>query len=333
MEHRLPWSPTAPPLMLAPMQGLTNRALRDLFAAWVRPDTVFTEFLRVRPGARRPVSAADLADAAAGHGGVPSVVQLIGTDPEALVRAARALQDAGARHLNFNLGCPYGRMTRGAAGGGLLGAPERLPSLLKALREAARGTFSVKVRAGFEDPRQVLSLLPAFEDHGVDFLVLHPRTVVQRYDGRADHDVTAEVVASTALPVVANGDVRTAPEGRDVLARTGAAGLMLGRGAVADPLLFLRLRGRAPEVPSPGERRGELRAYLTQVLRRYREHFCGERQVLAKAKEILALIEDPDLSRPLRELKRCRSVAAFAACLETLGGPGPTVPPAPSPSP
>jgi tRNA-dihydrouridine synthase len=182
------------------MQGVTNRAVRQVFIEWVRPDVVFTEFMRVRPGAVSSaprLSNVDLQDARATEHGVPLVVQLIGREVAPLVEAARVAQDAGAVHLNLNMGCPYGRMNVGC-GGGLLERPEGLPELLHALREAIAGSFSVKVRAGYHDPQQIFSLLPLFEAVGVDFLVLHARTVAQRYEGAADHDLTARVGAADA---------------------------------------------------------------------------------------------------------------------------------------
>src|SRR6266702_7810381 len=133
----LPWSPGQSPLMLAPMQGLTNRALRSLFIDWVRPDVVFTEFMRVNPvAAKRRLSQADLREVAPAEGGVPLVVQLIGHGREALVTAALAAQDAGAVHLNLNLGCPFGRMTSGLTGGGMLQRPDLLADIIPALRDA-----------------------------------------------------------------------------------------------------------------------------------------------------------------------------------------------------
>ncbi|MBI5014040.1 MAG: tRNA-dihydrouridine synthase family protein [Deltaproteobacteria bacterium] len=306
--------------MLAPMQGITNRALRRLFVEWVRPDVVFTEFVRVRRGSRRGLSAADRDEVADEPGGIPLVVQLIGVDAGALVAAAQGAQEAGARHLNLNVGCPYGygRMTPGSSGGALLGAPEALPSILRALRGAVTGGFSVKVRAGYEDPRQILSLLPLFEGEGVDFLVLHPRTVRQGYAGQPDHALTAEVVGATRLPVIANGDIVTAEEGRGVLAQTGAAGLMLGRGAVSDPRLFERLRGRAPARPTPEGRSRELGRYLRALVERYRNLFCGEDQVLYKLKEVVRHVPDPELADVFRDLKRCRTLSAFLGHLRQL---------------
>ena len=317
--RQLPWPAGHTPLMLAPMQGLTNRALRALFIDWVRPDAVFTEFMRVNPpGARHPLTAGDLREVAATEGGVPLVVQLIGHDREALVAAARAAQEGGAVHINLNLGCPYGRMTSGLTGGGMLRRPETLTELIPALRRAITGTFSVKVRAGYDNPGQILDLLPLFEGTGVDFLVLHPRTVVQEYTGHADHAVTASVVRQTRLPVIANGDIRAASDGLRVLRETGAAGLMLGRGAIADPLLFQRLRGKAPAEPTGEERVAMLKRYLGELLKGYCEIFCGDTQVLGKIKGVLAAMDDTLLARGLKQLKKARTVRAFSDILGEL---------------
>jgi tRNA-dihydrouridine synthase len=305
--------------MLAPMQGVTNRALRSLFIDWVRPDVVCTEFMRVNPVApRRRLSTGDLREVTAAERDVPLVVQLIGHGRDALASAAREAQAAGAAHINLNLGCPYGRMTTGPTGGGMLRRPEDLAEIIPALRQAITGTFSVKLRAGYDDPAQVFDLLPLFETAGVDFLVLHPRTVIQEFDGQADHAVTAEVVLRTRLPVIANGDIRSALVGLRVLRETGAAGLMLGRGAIADPLLFTRLRGLAPGEPDRAERAAALRRYLRDLLVRYQELFCGDSQVLSKIKGILATMDDPAFAKNLKHLRKSASLRSFVAILDEL---------------
>lgn len=315
----LPWQPETPPLMLAPMQGLTNRALRAHFITRVRPDVIFTEFMRVNPvAAVERLSGSDLREIAAAEEGVPLVVQLVGHGREALVSAARSAREAGAVHLNLNMGCPYGRMSSGLTGGGMLRCPADLAEIIPALREAVSGSFSVKLRAGYEDPDQIFSLLPLFESGGVDFLVLHPRTVVQKYAGAADHAVTARVVRETRLPVIANGDIWSVADGRRVLEETGAAGLMLARGAITDPLLFERLRGRANPAPGTEERRIELGRYLREMLTRYRELFCGDIQILSKLKAIICHVDDPDLAKTIKALRRAKSLRAFEAALQGL---------------
>lgn len=313
--RRLPWPDGQQPLMLAPIQGVTNAALRAVFAGWVRPDVMFTEFVRVAPG-RMPVFSGR--QWAASHKDVPLVVQLIGHDCESLATAAQSAQQAGARHINLNLGCPHGRMTSAAVGGNLLAQPQRLAPMLAALRKVVSGSFSVKLRAGYDDPAQIFCLLPMLEDAGLDFFILHPRTVLQGYGGQADHTITAAVAARTGLPVIANGDIRQASDGWRLLEQSSVAGLMLGRGAIADPLLFERLRHRAPAESNRRERAALLRRYLTEVSGRYAELFCGDTQVLGKLREILKLQDDPAFLKTIEKLKQCRNVQLFNALLAEL---------------
>jgi tRNA-dihydrouridine synthase len=305
--------------MLAPMQGLTNRALRALFINWVRPDVVFTEFMRVSNVSRKRLRRSDLEEAGSTTADIPLVAQLVGNNSQALMSAARNAETAGARHINLNLGCPYGRMSTGATGGAMLQHPGLLNEIIPALRTAISGTFSIKLRAGYDDPEQIFSLLPLFAESGVDFLILHPRTVTQQYSGVADHRITQRVIAETTLPVIANGDIRTAAGGLLVLADTGAAGLMLGRGAIADPLLFERLRRRNLTTPTEAEDAAMLQRYLGEVLSRYSTLFCGEKQILDKLKNVLAYIDAPALVKPVSKMMRAGSLAALVAQIEALG--------------
>ncbi len=307
----LPWPEGRIPLILAPMQGLTNRELRTVLLQLSHPDVVFTEFLRVSPVSRKRFSRRDLDELGREQNGVPLVVQLIGGAIEPLLEAADIAVDRGARHINLNLGCPYGRTTSAATGGKLLRHPDILAELLPALRRRVPGDVSVKMRAGYDDPHQVFSLLPLLEDSGIDWLILHPRTVVQKYDGRADHDLTAAVVARTNIPVIANGDIRSGAEGRKILDKTGAAGLMIGRAALSDPLIFERIRGRLPDQEPLKKRFAHLREFMERLVPRYQQRFCGEKQVLDKIKNVLIFIEDEDLAPLVRRLKKSRQLPAF----------------------
>lgn len=312
----LPWKSDSTPLMLAPMQGITNRGLRAVFSRWVQPDVIFTEFIRVRPGSRKPLSSTDHLEIAAQGTSIPFVAQLIGRDLQALLAATEVVQNAGVKHVNINMGCPFGRMNAGSAGGALLKEPRGMESILRSLRKEVVGSLSIKMRAGYEDPMQIFSLLPLFEDVGIDFLVLHPRTVQQRYSGTADHALTQEVVKSTRIPLIANGDITTADEGCVILESTGAAGLMLGRGAIGDPLLFERIRGKAPAESTRNERAAELRYYLINLLDSYRDIFCGETQVLCKMKAVITYICDAHFSKHMKGLKRCKNLTKFAELIQ-----------------
>jgi len=246
------------------------------------------------------------------------VVQLIGHGERPLCEAAEALQSAGARHLNLNLGCPYGRMSSGVTGGELLRDPLKLAAVLRRLRAQITVDFSIKCRAGYSDPRQIYELLPIFADCGIDWLILHPRTVEQGYAGSADHRLTAEVAAVCTLPLIANGDINDVATGLELLEIPGLAGLMLGRGALADPFLFERLRNRQLDPPCEQERSMQLRSYIGAVLSGYQEQFCGEGQVLMKLKDLLNFIPDPSRQRVLGKMKRAQSLERFSGLLQDL---------------
>lgn len=318
MSHILPWVKNSTPLMLAPMQGLTNVAMRQLFIDLVRPDVVFTELLPVRPGSKRGLSSSDCSEITNQPTSTPLVVQLMGRDVDALVKAAEMAEQAGAQHVNINMGCPYGRMINNSAGGALLREPERLPPTLKALRAAIKGSFSVKLRSGYSVSSEVYGLLPLFEDAGVDFLILHPRTVEQRYNGPADHSVTQKVCELTSLPVIANGDINCAADGQRLLEDSGVVGLMMGRGAIADPWLFARLRGELATSSDEVQRRKEVREYLLMLQLRYQQLFCGDTQVLSKLKEVLNQIHDEWFQGPLKALRKCKRLDQFALLLHEI---------------
>lgn len=315
---KLPWGEEERPLMLAPMQGLTNRALRSLFIDRYAPDIVFTEYVLVRSGGRKPVSPSDRKEISLNNNRVPLVVQLIGSDIGALTEAAKIVQGLGAEHLNINLGCPYGRMTKKKAGGVLLQEPSQLERILSSLRPHIQGSFSVKVRSGMDDSSELPSLIEVFERSGVDFIIVHPRTVQQKYEGVADHQITAEAVRKSSLPVIANGDIFTKADGRRVLEQTGAAGLMLGRGAIADPFLFERIRGRYDAVSTTEMRAKELREYLLELLDRYKELFCGEQQVVSKMKEVVVQVRDQEFRKPVKRLLRSKGLDGFVEIVERL---------------
>lgn len=308
---KLPWEKDRKPLMLAPMQGLTNEALRSCFIEHYQPDIVFTEFVRVQGRSRKNVLRSDVTEVKAHHSPTPLIVQLIGHDAGALASAALEVQAAGCEHVNLNLGCPYGRMTTGATGGELLKTPEVLPDILTALREATRGSFSVKCRSGHQSPDQIFSLLPIFEDAGVDFIILHPRTVEQQYSGCADHNLTFEVAGRARIPVIANGDINSVEMASGLLEHASLAGLMIGRGALADPGLFQKIRKGRSDSAIEIERRRDVAEFIGRLLPLYLSKFCGERQALMKVKDVLNFIPDPALQRDLKKLKRTTTYESF----------------------
>jgi tRNA-dihydrouridine synthase B len=228
----------APLLALAPMQDVTDGAFWTLVHRYGGADVYWTEYFRVH--ADSTPEASIVASILGNTTGRPIVAQLIGNDVPALVRTARALQKLPVAAIDLNLGCPI--VYRKCAGGGLLREPERIDRILGALRDAVSIPFTVKTRLGFASVEEFEALLPVYARHPIDALTVHARTVAQMYRPPVHYDLIRRASDALPCPVIANGDVHSAPQAEALLARRGSRGLMIGRGAIRSPWLFRQIR-------------------------------------------------------------------------------------------
>jgi tRNA-dihydrouridine synthase B len=233
-------SAPAPVLTLAPMQDVTDLPFWTLMHRYGGPDVYWTEYFRVH-GDSKP-EAWILRSIIENPTGRPAIAQLIGNDVPAMVRNAKELQKYNIAAIDLNLGCPAPVVYRKCAGGGLLREPNRIDSLLGALRDATSVAFTVKTRLGFESPDEFDTLLPIFQKHSIDLLTVHGRTVTQMYRPGVRYDLIAKAAREMKCPVIANGNVHSAKHAREVLEQTGVRGLMIGRGAIRNPWLFDQIR-------------------------------------------------------------------------------------------
>ena len=242
----------APLMALAPMQDVTTLEFMRVIARYGGPEVYWTEYFRVHGDSRPEKWILD--SVTKNPTGRPVVAQMIGNDIPALVRTAKLLQQHPVAAIDLNLGCPAPIVYRKCAGGGLLREPQRVDSILGALRDAVTIPFTVKTRIGFDSPAEFDALLPIFAKHAIDLLTVHARTVLQMYRPGVRYDLIAQAARELKCPVLANGNVFSAGQARTLLADTGARGLMIGRGAIRNPWLFdqirAELRGEKPTIPT-----------------------------------------------------------------------------------
>jgi nifR3 family TIM-barrel protein len=231
---------SAPLLALAPMQEVTDGAFWTLVHKYGGADVYWTEYFRVHSTStpeKRILEA--ITNNTTGR---PVVAQLIGNDIPELVRTAKFLQQFPIAAIDLNLGCPAPIVYRKCAGGGLLREPQRVDAILGALRDAVQIKFTVKTRLGFASLDEFDSLLAIFAKHSLDALTVHARTVAQLYRLPVHYDRIRQAVETMHCPVIANGHVHSAAQAQELLARTGARGLMIGRGVIRSPWLFNQIR-------------------------------------------------------------------------------------------
>jgi tRNA-dihydrouridine synthase len=232
----------APFLALAPMQDVTDAAFWKLMHRYGGADVYWTEYFRVHAVSRPEKWILESIEQ--NSTGRPVIAQMIGNDIPALVRTAKELQKLPVAAIDLNLGCPAPIVYKKCAGGGLLREPQRIDSILGALRETVTIKFTVKTRVGFESPAEFGALLPIFARHSLDLLTVHARTVSQMYRLPVHYDLIRQAAETIKCPVCANGHVYSAQQAFEVLAETQAHGLMIGRGVIRSPWLFDQIRQR-----------------------------------------------------------------------------------------
>lgn len=254
-----------PPVILAPMAGITDLPFRQLVAGFgaglvVSEMVASQEMVQAKPGVRER--------AELGFGEQATAVQLAGRDPEWMARAARLVADNGARIIDINMGCPAKKVVGGMSGSALLREPDHALRLIEAVVGAVDVPVTLKTRLGWDDHSlNAADVARRAVDSGVRMVTIHGRTRCQFYKGRADWSAIRGIVDAVDAPVVANGDIRGVEDARTALARSGAAGVMIGRGAEGRPWLLAQvaaaLANKAPVATPTGA------AFADMVARHY----------------------------------------------------------------
>src|SRR5215207_2931365 len=198
----------------------------------------------------------------------PLAVQIFGSEPAVMAEAARMVEDAGADIVDINFGCPVRKVTKTGAGATLLDDANRACAIVDAVASAVDVPVSVKMRRGLRDgSRTCLEVGPCLVDAGAATLTLHPRSAQQMYTGSADHSLTAELVSLVDVPVIASGDVTSHAKAQAVLATTGAAAVMVGRGAQGNPWALRAIVDGDEREPSREEVVAELVLFIRETVR------------------------------------------------------------------
>jgi nifR3 family TIM-barrel protein len=253
-----------PPLVLAPMAGLTDSPFRRLIRELGGCGLVVSEFLSSEALVRDvEVERRKLRFHPAER---PLAIQIYGSRPEAMAEAARAVEDSGAEICDVNMGCPARKVLRGTAGAALMGDLDRATAIIRAVRRSVAIPVTVKLRTGLRPGlERDLELARICEAEGVDAVTLHPRYASEHYGGRANWHRIGRLKEELSIPVIGNGDVVTAEDAQRMLDACGCDGVMIGRAALTRPWIFVEA-----DAALHGERREEIQ--LAQRARLVRRH-------------------------------------------------------------
>ncbi|QDU85039.1 tRNA-dihydrouridine synthase C [Planctomycetes bacterium Pla163] len=240
--ERLAVGPLAvwPPVVLAPMAGVTNYPFRSLcreFGAGLFVSEMITARGFLMGNRLTHLLASSRPDE------TPRSVQVYGADPIDIGEMVAALVDQGVDHIDMNFGCPVPKVTRSGGGSAIPAKPRLLARLVRAaVRNAGPVPVTIKVRRGVDDGLVThLSSGRVAQEEGASAIGLHARTAAELYSGEADWDAIGELVASVEIPVLGNGDIWEAWDALRMMRATGCAGVIVGRGCLGRPWLFREL--------------------------------------------------------------------------------------------
>lgn len=261
-------------LALAPMAGNTNLAYRRLCrkfgAELTTTEMVSSKALQFDD--RKSLKLLEKGDDES-----PVAAQVFGAEPEVLAAAARRVEERGFHAVDLNVGCPVPKITGCGGGSALLREPDLAARCIAAMSAATALPVTVKIRAGWDEAnRNAPEFARRMQEAGAQAVTVHGRTREQKYAGRADYELIAEVVAAVDVPVIGNGDVVDLDSARELLA-TGVSGIAIGRGALGRPWIFRQVRalmdGEVPPADPGREERLRLMLELGEgVCGLYGEH-------------------------------------------------------------
>jgi nifR3 family TIM-barrel protein len=287
------------PLILAPMARITQLPLRRL-AREAGCALVVTEMMSANGLVHRSKKTKALL---ASHPSErPLAAQIFGSDPAVVREAATMVERSGADILDINLGCSVRKVVRQGAGVALMRDPEKLESILTAVRGAITIPLTVKMRTGWEPSgAQAIRAARVAESCGVDAVIVHPRTATQAFGGSADWSLIARVKEAVGVSVIGNGDILDPDDVLRMQRETGCDGIMIGRSAIGNPWIFTqsldRMKGRQVLQPDHAMRRDNLLRYVKYAV----EHFGEDRAIPMMRSRVGWFIKGLPHSSRLRE--------------------------------
>ncbi len=228
--------------ILAPLAGITNLPFR-LLAKEAGCALVCTEMVSAHGLVNKSSKTERLMDSLPEE--KPLSVQIFGSDPAIMAEAAGLAESSGADIVDINFGCSVRKIVKNGSGAALMKAPKTAEAIIKSVRKAVRIPLTIKLRTGWNPTgNQAYEISEIAEACGVDAIAIHPRTATQAFSGRADWSIITALKKRVRIPVIGNGDIFSAKDAISMLEQTHCDGVMIGRTAIGNPIIFSQVLAR-----------------------------------------------------------------------------------------
>lgn len=260
------------PVILAPMSGVSDMPFRRLVKR-MGAGLVISEMIASQAMIRQTRQTMKMIEKSADE--LPMAVQLAGCEPHVMAEAAKLNVDMGAQIIDINMGCPVKKIVNGHAGSALMRDEDLASRILEATVKAVNVPVTLKMRTGWDDnSRNAPKLAKIAESHGIKMITVHGRTRCQLYNGKSDWDFIRRVKESVSIPVVGNGDVVALDDAKTLLEKSGADGVMVGRGSYGRPWFLNQIdhflkTGERLDNPSPREVHAIVREHADMIFTHY----------------------------------------------------------------
>ncbi|MEN6623025.1 MAG: tRNA-dihydrouridine synthase family protein [Smithella sp.] len=272
-------------IYLAPIQGTTDRIYRSLFPEYFKGiDVAVAPFISATTKLS-PHNKLLRELRLDGYTGIPTIPQIMSSDPDNFIKLANNLSDMGYETVNWNIGCPFRIVVKKGRGAGMLCYPSRIESFLEKTIPAIKTRLSVKLRTGLNCSDEVLELIPIFNRFPIEELIIHPRTGEQMYMGEVDLDAFEQCLNLSQHRIVYNGDIDSVNKFKMLSERfTSIDRWMIGRGLLANPFLAEEIKFNSNI--SYYEKIRIIRNFHDRLFAEYSEILSGPSHITNKMKEI-----------------------------------------------
>ncbi|MEC9459822.1 MAG: tRNA-dihydrouridine synthase family protein [SAR324 cluster bacterium] len=300
------WSEVKRPIVcLAPMDGVTNSAYRQIIRSLSKDVILFSEFTSV-DGLLRSEHVRLRLDFEPCE--QPFFMQLFGNSPDIFAEASRMVEDRGILGVDINMGCPAKKIVHSQHGSALMQDPDKACRIVEAIRKACSLEVSVKTRLGWKDDKNLINFAKALESAGTSMLTIHGRTYNQAFKGESNWEPIYELKRNLKIPVIGNGDIRDFNHGLDKMANLD--GFMIGRAAIGNPWCF-QDRRKYPE-PTLDERI-ELALKHFHLYRRFKRELVAVREFRKYIGNYVSGFRNAKEWR--NNLMQCQNEKSFVECM------------------